>query len=484
MRTKIRKQAIKSSKIPEVRSNSSADLERENGKFYSKDKDSQRYLLSLYANEIYKEIKNCKFAYLDSPDLAATKYFIKQCPNVDLFPINMQNNDKERADFQESKQIFINNKQVIPLEGDIVSVLYDGSKQFNIIWLDWCATYQSVASFNDFIKVAHAFEQNNCVLAVTLSTRGIRDTIEGSVTIPGQKVLRWLHFLLNTSTGMGFHIKTSTVYPGKSENIETPTRMVFLIATIINKKDLKLPTDPKIALKYGEHIGKELLIPIKKVWPEHNANDDSFRKYLIIHDHIIARVYNARVYNVNTENSPLIYYVQYKPLCSDWINDPDNHFFTIEKIEEFSSLFNKIKPNDLSLLCQAKVEGNDKINIIDKNANIKLNKTKREVEEAGFEDGVEDFNKESRPWGEELVDNRVKVWWGGNKKWFAGKVAKFDNTRNNGEWHYIMYDDGEEKWHNLYEDRWKLDQVISTYSSYALDNKKQRKLVKSVLSHV
>ena len=260
------------------------------GSFYSKDKDSQRYLLSLYANEI----DGCKFAYLDSPDLAATRYFIDRCPNVHLFPINMQANSKEVTEFAKSTRELSRENRVTPLRGDIVSVLYTGSQRFNIIWLDWCDTYKTVASFNDFVRTAYAFEPENCVLAVTLSTHGIKDTIEGSVAIPGQKVLRWLHFLLNGSTGMGFRIKTSCVYPGldRMDDAETATRMVFLLATLSHKKDLKLP-NPQRALDYGARIGKELLIPIENVWPGHNANDPSFRKFLTIHNHLIARVYNS-----------------------------------------------------------------------------------------------------------------------------------------------------------------------------------------------
>jgi len=330
------------------------------GSFYSKDKDSQRYLLSLYANEI----NGCKFAYLDSPDLAATRYFIDRCPNVHLFPINMQANSKEVTEFAKSTKELSREKRVTPLKGDIVSVLYTGYQRFNIIWLDWCDTYKTVASFNDFIKTAHAFEPENCVLAVTLSTHGIRDTIEGSVAIPGQKVLRRLHFLLNGSTGMGFRIKTSSVYPGldRIDDVETATRMVFLIATLSHKKDLKLPNSHR-ALDYGAHIGKELLIPIQEVWPGHNANDPSFRKFLTIHDHIIARVYNA-----TPASYPFRYYVQYKPLCADWVNDPDTtpKWFDSAEITTFSSLFDtliagSLEKDHLSLLCQAHVEGGDAI---------------------------------------------------------------------------------------------------------------------------
>lgn len=332
--------------------------------FYSKDKDSQRYLLSLYANDI----AGCKFAYLDSPDLAATRYFIKRCPNVHLFPINMQANPKEVLEFEESSRELSEEKRVTPLKGDIVSVLYTGSDDFNIIWLDWCDTYKTVASFNDFVKTAHAFKEENCVLAVTLSTHGIRDTIEGSVAIPGQKVLRWLHFLLNVSTGMGFRIKTSSVYPGldRTDDAETATRMVFLIATLSRKKNLKLPNlklPKQEALDYGARIGKELLIPIKKVWRGHVANDSSFRKFLTISgktidDHIIARVYNA-----TPASYPFKYYVQYKPLCADWVNDPDTppKWFDKAEIDTFSSLFDTLiaKSLDLSLLCQAQVEGGE-----------------------------------------------------------------------------------------------------------------------------
>ena len=376
------------------------------GSFYSKDKDSQRHLLSLYANEIYKQTKSCKFAYLDSPDLAATRYFIdeEKCPNVHLFPINMQANSTEVLQFERSTEELSKEGRVTPLKGDIVPVLYTGSQRFNIIWLDWCDTYKKHASFNDFVKTAHAFRPENCVLAVTLSLHGIKDTIEGSISIPGQKVLRWLHFILNGSTGMGFRIKTSSVYPGldKTDDTETATRMVFLIATVKHKHDLKLPNAAAKALDYGQRIGKELLIPIEKKWPGHNANDSSFRKYLTIDNKIIARVYNA-----NPSSYPFKYFVQYKPLCSDWVNDPDTtpSWFDSDEIDKFSSVFDKFITsslkkeeefgNHLGLLCQAQAEGGDKIKKIVLKYMTKHSK-KRELYESESDNSSQTSSKKPR----------------------------------------------------------------------------------------
>ena len=48
--------------------------------------------------------------------------------------------------------------------------------------------------------------------------------------------------------------------------------------------------------------------------------------------------------------------------------------------------------------------------------------------------------------GDELIGARVKVYWGGNKKWFQGVVDKYNAESNQ---HHVDYDDGDEKWHSL-----------------------------------
>lgn len=54
--------------------------------------------------------------------------------------------------------------------------------------------------------------------------------------------------------------------------------------------------------------------------------------------------------------------------------------------------------------------------------------------------------------GESLVGSVIRVWWDGNRKWFQGRVIRF---QTNCPWvdfvqpHLIRYDDGEIRWHEL-----------------------------------
>ena len=55
-----------------------------------------------------------------------------------------------------------------------------------------------------------------------------------------------------------------------------------------------------------------------------------------------------------------------------------------------------------------------------------------------------------------LVNRRVRVWWGGDRQWFAGVVTSYSSRRG----HQVQYDDGEIKTHwldNSAEVQWKLD---------------------------
>ena len=55
-----------------------------------------------------------------------------------------------------------------------------------------------------------------------------------------------------------------------------------------------------------------------------------------------------------------------------------------------------------------------------------------------------------------LVNRRVRVWWGGDRQWFAGMVTSYSSRRG----HQVQYDDGEIKTHwldNSAEVQWKLD---------------------------
>lgn len=48
--------------------------------------------------------------------------------------------------------------------------------------------------------------------------------------------------------------------------------------------------------------------------------------------------------------------------------------------------------------------------------------------------------------GEDLLGWRVKVYWGGDKRWYEGVVNKYNPEMNQ---HHILYDDGDRKWHTL-----------------------------------
>ena len=49
----------------------------------------------------------------------------------------------------------------------------------------------------------------------------------------------------------------------------------------------------------------------------------------------------------------------------------------------------------------------------------------------------------------EMSTQRVRVWWSGNRTWFHGVVVDFDEA----SWlHYVKYDDGELKWHSMWEE--------------------------------
>lgn len=379
--------------------------------FVSKDKLSQRYLLSKYAESMSGPVA---FAYLDTPQLDATAYFCQQRFFKDkpttLYPINMptikelpmfdhmseairtagsgttarvigkefgdQPSSNLKTILEAHPQI---NDRVFPKKGDIVSVLHrkEHKKMFDIIWLDWCATHKKVGTFNDFVKTSFAFKHHRqpSVLAVTLSTHAIPDTIDGAVKIPGFKVLRYMNFLLNKSTGIGFSIKTSSVYPGldREDVVETATRMVFLIGT--TTKPLKIPSSIPRALSYGEHIGKRLLVPIR-VFGDYHSQSPEFRKFLCVHEYIVARVYNGD--GGRQAKDQFHYYLQFKPICSDWYTEAPKlrpRSFSTEEILRYANFYKHIVTDQslsLGLLCQAQAEGGTHIAEITRRAFSKI----------------------------------------------------------------------------------------------------------------
>lgn len=481
--------------------------------FASKDKMSQRYLLSKYAESMQGEVS---FAYLDTPELDATEYFCKQAffqnnKKATLYPINMpdasvgedkvlafmrkhlesipepvtydeeesdrptrpqptQRSSRSRPNADTSpepkksshKKNLANIRQahidaetieqrVFPIEGDIISELAKHRNKFDIIWLDWCGTHKKHGSFNDFVTTAFAFKENRkpnigSVLAVTLSTHAITDTLDGAVKMSGFKIMRYMNFLLNKNTGIGFNIKTSAVYPGKPRPVgtkwviidgeegvshctkyvndallealerkkkytdqttlsfdeqelnslntnnlsedgdyfvqsngkdysfklkhdDTATRMIFMVGTTTAER-FKIPQDPELAVEYGKHIGKRMLIPIEG--PEYRADPDSlaYGKYLKINNHIVARTYNGNPGGATRDRSGKLmakYYLQFKTLCSDWSQDQKNvqRSFSVEEVKNYSELYNDFvsrrkseKQKDiLSVMCKAQIEG-------------------------------------------------------------------------------------------------------------------------------
>ena len=53
--------------------------------------------------------------------------------------------------------------------------------------------------------------------------------------------------------------------------------------------------------------------------------------------------------------------------------------------------------------------------------------------------------------GKDEVGRRVRVWWGGDRKWYAGVLARFQQGK-----HEVAYDDGVRKWYRLRDERWEL----------------------------
>ena len=49
---------------------------------------------------------------------------------------------------------------------------------------------------------------------------------------------------------------------------------------------------------------------------------------------------------------------------------------------------------------------------------------------------------------EKIVGKRIRVWWAGDGSWYSGVVKKYDPAAK--KQHYIVYEDGERKWHSLF----------------------------------
>ena len=50
------------------------------------------------------------------------------------------------------------------------------------------------------------------------------------------------------------------------------------------------------------------------------------------------------------------------------------------------------------------------------------------------------------------VGRRVRLYWGGDHKWYAGRIVLVHPTSRQV---FIKYDDHDERWHAMWEERWE-----------------------------
>ena len=50
------------------------------------------------------------------------------------------------------------------------------------------------------------------------------------------------------------------------------------------------------------------------------------------------------------------------------------------------------------------------------------------------------------------MGQRIKVFWPQERAWFRGKILAFDNKSK----HHVKYNDGDEEWLQLAEEKWEL----------------------------
>ncbi|KAH1215967.1 DNA mismatch repair protein MSH6 [Glycine max] len=88
-----------------------------------------------------------------------------------------------------------------------------------------------------------------------------------------------------------------------------------------------------------------------------------------------------------------------------------------------------------------------------KSSNLTIEKEPKKL--IDFREGTKDMDKMSntKAYGAKLVGTRVKVWWPDDKMFYEGVVSYFYAPRN---MHKIVYDDGEEEYVILKEEKWKI----------------------------
>eukprot|EP00966_Prymnesium_polylepis_P206908 4792718-Prymnesium_polylepis.1 len=71
------------------------------------------------------------------------------------------------------------------------------------------------------------------------------------------------------------------------------------------------------------------------------------------------------------------------------------------------------------------------------------------------QDGVKRAAAEPRMADVEVGTTRIRLYWGGDKAWYAGRVVSYSEKMGK---HKVKYDvDGEQKYHLLEEELWEID---------------------------
>lgn len=58
----------------------------------------------------------------------------------------------------------------------------------------------------------------------------------------------------------------------------------------------------------------------------------------------------------------------------------------------------------------------------------------------------------SDAYGSEVIGRRVQIWWAGDAAWFDGEVKQY-GVHGSGMKHLVIYDDGDQKWHELDDEK-------------------------------
>jgi hypothetical protein len=76
---------------------------------------------------------------------------------------------------------------------------------------------------------------------------------------------------------------------------------------------------------------------------------------------------------------------------------------------------------------------------------------KEQSEEEDDDDDDDEESEEAEQFGQDLLGQRIKLWWAGNGKWFNGMVVKYDDRTGK---HTVDYEDGDSKSYVLKKEKW------------------------------